>query len=383
MPEISMSNVIAPVSLAEETANEIQDLIKSMDYGETTEDIIETYFSSDDNSNNGSEELGHNDIEEFNHESVSEISNIKSELSLKLSALDIQEKQLNQECEKSGKLRHQVKYAERKKRNKVVYNNEGTGQSGPNYESRQGSAISCSNSNFKERSAKKRSKAKISKAMLEELSDEQCKKITNELIDCYDARVYHPIRASQHEDEVNVPIMSPPPTETEPKYNFNEFRANYCRTLAAQFLEGKDIKACTFSCTKSEQLLDSLSFPSNNTGKPECICSSQNIFDDSLSGWEAPPKLTKTKSSKRRKSSRVSSETAFSRLTGQLMIDREDSFSFQHFKDSRKHIEHYRFFNTVGEVCQRPTTTKSNLSRGNIENEAYYSKLRSAFWYVC
>ncbi|MEW8548683.1 MAG: hypothetical protein AB2693_34715 [Candidatus Thiodiazotropha sp.] len=230
-----------------------------------------------------------------------------------------------------------------------------------------------------EKKGSKRLRNLISKDVLDNLSHEQCEKIANDVIDCYDSRVYHPIRAGQHKDEVNVPIMSPPPVEKETKYDFGEFRANFCRSLAVQFMEGHELKACKFASVKTDHLLKTLSFPSNNIGQPECICSSQNIYDDSLSGWETPPKFCKSKSGKKRKS-RVSSETAFSRLTGQLGLDREDLFSFQHFKDPQRFIEQYRFLNTVGGVCsQRPMTTKPTSQR-SIENDAYYNKLRSAFW---
>ena len=221
----------------------------------------------------------------------------------------------------------------------------------------------------------------ISKEVLETLSQEQCDKIANDVIHCYDPRVYHPIRPGQRVDEVNVPIMSPPPTEVVPKYELGEFRTNFCRSLAAEFIKSRDLKECSFASVQTDNLLKTLAFPTNNIGKPECICASQNASDDSLSGWGTPQKLSKSKSGRKRKSIRVSSGTAFSRLTGQMIYDK-DPFSFQHFKDPRKFIEHYRFLHTVGGVCShRPLTTKSTLSR-NTEEEIYYNKLRSAFWLV-
>ena len=219
----------------------------------------------------------------------------------------------------------------------------------------------------------------ISKEVLETLSQEQCDKIANDVIHCYDPRVYHPIRPGQRGDEVNVPIMSPPPTEEAPKYELGEFRTNFCRSLAAEFIKSHDLKECNFDSVQSDYLLKTLAFPNSDNGKLECICACQNTSEDLLSGWGTPQKFSKSKSGKKRKSIRVSSGTAFSRLTGQLIYDK-DPFSFQHFKDSRKYIEHYRFLHTVGGVCShRPLTTKATLSR-NTEEEIYYNKLRSAFW---
>lgn len=232
-------------------------------------------------------------------------------------------------------------------------------------------------SNAEERGGTKRLKDLISKEVLENLSPEQCEKIANEVIHCYDARVYYPIRPGQQETEVNVPIMSPPPVATEPRYEFGEFRTNFCRSLAAEFIKGHDLKPCKFASAKTDHLLKTLAFPSDVVEKPPCVCASRNIYDGSLKGWETPSKCSKSRSGKKRKSSRHSSDIAFSRLTGQVVYDK-DPFSFQHFRDSKKYIEHYRFLNTVGGVCsERPLTSKSSR---NAEEEAYYNKLRSAFW---
>ena len=374
MPEIAMSDLIASVSLAEETANRIQMFMESMDRVGGTDEIIEMNGSSDEDSSN---------VDNANAKVVHESTDVcksRPDSSLARQNSDVQENKPNKDRV------YEEKYIERKKRNKKDRHNMRIESNASLDDARQNTCYSSASNDsprLRLRSGKRRLKSRLSKEMLENLSQEQCDKLTSEVIDCYDARVYHPIRASQQDDEVDVPIMSPPPLESEPKYNFNEFRANFCRTLAVQFLEGKDIKACTFASKQSEQLLDSLEFPTNNAGKDMCICANQNIFDESVSGWETPPKMSKSKSGKRRKHHRVSSETAFSRLTGQMILDREDTFNFQHYSDSRQYIEHYRFVNTVGDVCQRPATSQSNSSRRlSMENEAYYSKLRSAFWYV-
>ena len=368
MPAVEMTDLITQVSKIE-TSSQIEDRMKSVDLAEIPD--------------------------EFNGDVVSqEINATELNVNNEVAAINKYHKTLgHKKCARNNSAKTDKENIQENVSSELSTNVDDSGQSdedtdtdwqrepSQNYATKYDADIVTEDSHSEGKKGLKRLKNLISKDVLDSLSEEQCEKIANDVIDCYDSRVYHPIRAGQHKDEVNVPIMSPPPVEKERKYDFGEFRASFCRSLAAQFMEGHELKACKFASVKTDHLLKTLAFPSNNIGQPECICSSQNIYDDSLSGWETPQKFCKSKSGKKRKS-RVSSETAFSRLTGQLGLDREDPFSFQHFKDSQKFIEHYRFLNTVGGVCsQRPMTTKP-ASQRNIENEAYYNKLRSAFWYV-
>ena len=364
MPEIQTTDITTPVPFPE-TSNK---KIHMMEFCRG-EDIYRYEYEEKENDRN-------NDREETKFMKLSTVrDNIQS----------AHEKIMNGHYEEILSDRDPQSWQTQNNNNKVDQNGDDTTETNgtsENDEIKNENETEQNNCDSHEKKGARRLTDLISKDVLEILSQEQCDKIANDVIHCYDPRVYHPIRPGQRQDEVNVPIMSPPPTEAEAKYELGEFRTNFCRSLAAEFIKEHDLKACKFASVQTEHLLKTLAFPSDTVGKPECICASQNVFDDSLSGWGTPPKFSKSKSAKKRKSSRFSSETAFLRLTGQLIYDK-DPFSFQHFKDSRKFIEHYRFLHTVGGVCsERPLTTKSTLSR-NTEEELYYNKLRSAFWLVC
>ncbi|XP_052800232.1 uncharacterized protein LOC128231442 [Mya arenaria] len=196
----------------------------------------------------------------------------------------------------------------------------------------------------------------------------------------YDLLELMPIIAGQRLEDVNMPIMTPPPEDTRPVscFSINSRGVGnspmFATTMSFRFFTAGEQLPCSFQKPTVENKSNDLLEINDRDPVNQCFCSATNTTEDVLSGWELPPRLTKTKCNRRKRSSMKhgSSDVAFNRLTQTLG---KDPVIFHHYKDLVKYIERYRFYHTVGNVGRPPAY--SQYGEKTIDTDPYVSKMRS------
>lgn len=184
----------------------------------------------------------------------------------------------------------------------------------------------------------------------------------------FDYESLAPIRAGQSDEDVNIPIMTPPPPEVR-----NEFArcssGFYGRPMSFKFLLAGETIQCSFDSERTDITAKILLSGAVRNTSPVCNCSSSKSNQNSFCGWEVNKKPGRVKTAKRRRNGKHS-EASFSRLTQTIG---KDPVVFHHYKDTLKYIERYRFYHTVGNVG-RPLSHYEDKLPGT---DPYYSKMKS------
>lgn len=191
-----------------------------------------------------------------------------------------------------------------------------------------------------------------------------------------------PIKAGQCNDDEHVAIMSLPPPDVAPKFEFSMnsrsfcLSAQYAKSLSYRFLTAGEKIVCKFSAEKTKKATECLL---DNEPSKDCICTSVNCGDDWFGGWEPLQKANKIKVERRRKSVRPSwTDLPYNRL---IPTYGKDPVIFHHYKESCKYIEKYRFYHTVNHVG-RPQSYRM-YSEKMAGTDSYYSNGKSNLRYVC
>lgn len=217
---------------------------------------------------------------------------------------------------------------------------------------------------------------KVTKEFGNNAENDNCKAkedVSNQ-VETFDDADLLPIQKGQCKDDVNVPIMSLPPPEVTPKYEFSmnsrsfSHTAMFAKALSYRFLTAVERITCNFSNDKSNH---ETKFLIDNGPQKECFCSTASSSSDLFGGWEITQTSYRAKIDRKRRSLKTN-EAPFTRLTQSLG---KDPVMFHHYKDSKKYIERYRFYHTINNVG-RPQSYK-RFSEESTATDPYNNKLKS------
>ena len=215
-------------------------------------------------------------------------------------------------------------------------------------------------------------------------SVDQSSKTESEENVSYTYEELEPIIAGQSTDDLQVPIMTPPPVlEPPPKFMFKmPVSAFYIRPFSLSFLHAGEKHVCSFDDELNGAANESLDGIFDDQKYKECFCSRRCAVDDFLTGWARADKGGKNKYNRKRKTKNSISDTStFLRLTGALNTDRDDPVAFQYYEDTKKYIERYRFFHAVGKICRPRSEGVRNVVpvKKDVDNEPYFKNLKSSW----
>lgn len=189
----------------------------------------------------------------------------------------------------------------------------------------------------------------------------------------FDVDLFKPIIDGQCEDDLDVPIITPPPPPEQPKSRCGSARGTfYARPMAFNiFLVGEKYECKFEDATDNTQSANLLKY-SEKEESNACFCASGNVHDDVLCGWESPRKGGRSKPSRRKRFGKThASEITCTRLPQTMG---KDPVIFHHYKEYIKYIERYRFYHTVGNVGRPVSYTK--YEKG-VDSDPYFSRLKS------